>query len=1786
MLSSVSANGYSQENLGVSFEYGIIEGFQNPTYGVKIEHSSEVNGSFTCYYETPVVVVPVNQNGIRNHRASIKKILNILNQETTIQYDDYRRTFQNMVYYNVSGNTFDITNMKRIIYYRNFLGKGTAYGYGSSDNISVTESGNSKLKSNKYNGYGRDEFYTNMLYSRIDSNTGIAKSYTTFSYPYSGNYDVDSTDSYTTTKSVSSLESSTLNNSASNVTSTKKYKIFPLHNPYNYYLEQPDLQGITKLMSDTTYSSNVSQYNEYYYEKGEMINSGLPGLDGSFLIKSKRNRMQGISRLWTYSYTYQSGIINPLKSFEETDPFNNKTLTSYINFYEEDFTYKIASNTWSYQVYDKMCFYKIQSDSMQLRKDSSNNILSKKLFEYVGRHDSTIGYYGQLRREKVFNNYNFNDFIQTEYEYYRNDTSAAEIYHWDFYPNKNGNLKSITRPNGEQEKYFYHMVSVSEIYPGDTINLTDEEPYRRHLIKMKFNNGVVKDTNATMWDTRFPIRIDNYKINGAQVDTLSRIYKSYNIAGYPTRTIDQDLYVTEFKYQPIHRINSITLPGDFSTSPDSTFMRIDTHYIKTSLELKTKGWGNYNTSDGKVTYIETQNYSNLKSCDPFKMLINSSNNKYAFIKLDTSNKIYNFTSIDSAILQFSPICFSAANDGNPISNASFNTQIKGITFLNSYSTWQSCGYNAHNIIQSAEITTENTEINLDTINSNCPSSICYFRIQRFDVKNLINTFISNDWPLVGLTMHSYYTGIGTPPAGPSFNLNFTNCIETVNGNEDYWYSLYRPVLFIYGNLDISDTLRYPIVKGGTIKYKYDDVNKKIDVLSIRNTLTSDYSKIKYSVDGFGNIAQKDIYYDAENYNSYKYRFNYMNNPSGNFDPKNDSTLFSYDGLGRLTKTKNPDTSSTLNSYAYYNGMSTYFGTVNGLIEKQTFRDEEGNDFEKYFDAVGNLRREVKFIQEDPNQENLTSMITDYNYESLNRVTHVKSPEGKIISYTYDGYGRQSAKTTPDAGQTHYVYDNNNNLTYTQDANQRNENAFKYTFRNYDGLNRLTGIGENIFEIDAPSDGSQFVPDDDDFYLAVNVYDTLTSSIVQNLFFTPAGNTSPLYTKRNLAATAYRTRYTDDWNFKYYKYDKRGRVIKMWNIISGFDTLITEYQYNSQDQMTIYSHYNSAEAKTFRYSYDFAGRLNKVEYYIGWPDAPDPTYITLADYSYNENSQVSQQQLNDGGIKNNYYYDNRNRISELQEAGGLFGYTNTYYKNGNVKSQQFSGSYNDNFTNTTDLNSNYKYDKSNRLLETENNNQQYKDHFKLENKYDKDGNILELKRYDGAGSIMDNFNYAYYSNTNKLQRVTGSGTQYTYDANGNMLTDDINRNKDIKYDYRNLITQIRNKKIVIEDSLVYLTYYYYDEAGNRIRKKVYQYIGTQNPDSVETPDEEDIGDTPVIWELINDEIYSRGVDGKELAIYVNGNIKQTTIWGIGNEGYIDNSDYPNFYLKDHLSSIRIVTNENDEVISAQDYDCWGYLMEGRDYESEESVYKFTGKERDEENLYDYFGARYYDARIGRWGSVEPNLEKYFSFTPYSYAVLNPLVFRDINGKDAIAEIDEKNKKINLNITLNYSRYNRLNPFGLNDLQYNTLLEFQENAQNLWSGTFKINGVEYEVNTIVKLVLYESYTYAAIETQRNEGQNIVKNAQPNDFIEGDIGVGSSISVLFMRVGNELNPRWNTGAHEIGHLLGLPDITSTKSKSIMSYTIDRNPPGNKEFSNIFRRANLDFSISGPQFIGGYER
>lgn len=65
-------------------------------------------------------------------------------------------------------------------------------------------------------------------------------------------------------------------------------------------------------------------------------------------------------------------------------------------------------------------------------------------------------------------------------------------------------------------------------------------------------------------------------------------------------------------------------------------------------------------------------------------------------------------------------------------------------------------------------------------------------------------------------------------------------------------------------------------------------------------------------------------------------------------------------------------------------------------------------------------------------------------------------------------------------------------------------------------------------------------------------------------------------------------------------------------------------------------------------------------------------------------------------------------------------------------------------------------------------------------------------------------------------------------------------------------------------------------------------------------------------------------------------------------------------------------------------------------TEDSRYKFTGKERDAESNLDYFGARYYESLTGRWLQVDPMSEEYPSWSSYNYVMDNPITFFDVNG----------------------------------------------------------------------------------------------------------------------------------------------------------------------------------------------
>jgi len=106
------------------------------------------------------------------------------------------------------------------------------------------------------------------------------------------------------------------------------------------------------------------------------------------------------------------------------------------------------------------------------------------------------------------------------------------------------------------------------------------------------------------------------------------------------------------------------------------------------------------------------------------------------------------------------------------------------------------------------------------------------------------------------------------------------------------------------------------------------------------------------------------------------------------------------------------------------------------------------------------------------------------------------------------------------------------------------------------------------------------------------------------------------------------------------------------------------------------------------------------------------------------------------------------------------------------------------------------------------------------------------------------------------------------------------------------------------------------------------------------------------------------------------------------------------------------NESNYLVQALDYDSWGYLA--RSWDTTATRYKFTGKERDNETGYDYFGARYFNSRTAVWLSTDPLFEKHIQFTPYNYVLGNPMIMIDPDGRQIRLPDNEKSRENQLNM----------------------------------------------------------------------------------------------------------------------------------------------------------------------------
>ena len=115
----------------------------------------------------------------------------------------------------------------------------------------------------------------------------------------------------------------------------------------------------------------------------------------------------------------------------------------------------------------------------------------------------------------------------------------------------------------------------------------------------------------------------------------------------------------------------------------------------------------------------------------------------------------------------------------------------------------------------------------------------------------------------------------------------------------------------------------------------------------------------------------------------------------------------------------------------------------------------------------------------------------------------------------------------------------------------------------------------------------------------------------------------------------------------------------------------------------------------------------------------------------------------------------------------------------------------------------------------------------------------------------------------------------------------------------------------------------------------------------------------------------------------------------------------FYHSDHLGSASWITNDSGTPIQHLQYMPYGEPFVNERTSSYEERFTFTGKERDSETGFSYFGARYYDSDIlTGWLSVDPMADKYPGLSPYAYCGWNPVKLVDPDGKQISTHTDHE------------------------------------------------------------------------------------------------------------------------------------------------------------------------------------
>ncbi|PZU82756.1 MAG: sugar-binding protein [Chryseobacterium sp.] len=799
--------------------------------------------------------------------------------------------------------------------------------------------------------------------------------------------------------------------------------------------------------------------------------------------------------------------------------------------------------------------------------------------------------------------------------------------------------------------------------------------------------------------------------------------------------------------------------------------------------------------------------------------------------------------------------------------------------------------------------------------------------------------------------------------------------------------------------------------------------------------------------------------------------------------------------------------------------SKYFG--DNQLYKNTVTDEDGNKTIEFKNGEGQtllVRKEIsanKFAD------------TYYVYNEYNKLSFVISPEASkkldaalsggasaldpatrdiidnlCYQYKYDGRSRLIEKKIPGKGWEYMVYDKQDRLIFTQDANLASGTASNpfgspgWLFTKYDQFGRVVYTGfvasnDGRAAVQSVVDSSTTIISNNEsrsttplnyngtnvYYtnnafpsvitklLSVNYYDTyppdlasVPGSIQSQAVLPQTGNQST----QSLPTASFVKNVEDDkWTKTYTFYDQKGRPIGTWsyNHLGGYtkSESVIDFAGVPQKTMTYHKRKTTGAEVVVKEDFVYDNQNRLLEHYhevVG-----KTPVVSLSKNTYNEIGQLVRKEVGRSAVTPlqtvDYTYNIRGWMTGINSGdiaynatdgsyvlnnGKLFGY-NIRYDNPQT-SYLGTPRYNGNISEVDWISRDvslkrygYKYDGLNRLLRGN-----YQDpgtalpESRINDEdisYDLNGNIIHLLRNAKHAKnytpvLIDDLSYNYTGNrvtsitdaTGNSSGYEGGGQTLTYDANGNTTAMPDKKISAIAYNYLNLPKQINQNANV--------TNYYYRADGVKLKKKFVltnsagtKVINTEYLDGFQysTPNTEPIRKVLENPDEMTMEVASAGEQEAFLPDASRKVVPSDPQQDVDNmalsffptaEGYYDYENLRYIYqYKDHLGNVRVsyVKNGNDlEIRDRNDYYPFGmsFLKSNQatlyDPMAIPYNYKYNGKELQETGFYDY-GARMYMPDIARWGVVDPLAEKSRRFSPYTYALDNPILFVDPDGREA-------------------------------------------------------------------------------------------------------------------------------------------------------------------------------------------